>query len=96
MHQRLAEACVIGVAHPKWDEWPLLFIVRSEGSSLDKDAVLLFLKDKIAMWWMPDDVLFVDELPHTATGKLYKSVLREQYEDYVLPTAEATTAAAID
>ena len=96
VHQRLAEACVIGVAHPKWDEWPLLFIVRSQGSSLDKDAVFLFLKDKIATWWMPDDVLFVDELPHTATGKLYKSVLREQYKAYILPTAEAAPAAATD
>ena len=95
-HSEVAEACVIGVAHPKWDERPLLFIVRSDGSSLDKDGVLLFLKDKIATWWMPDDVLFVDELPHTATGKLYKSVLRERYKDYVLPTAAATTSAASD
>ena len=62
-------------------------IVRSDGSTLDKDGVLSFLTDKIATWWMPDDVLFVDELPHTGTGKLYKSVLREEYKDYVLPTA---------
>ena len=83
----MAEACVIGVAHPKWDERPVLFIVCTDGSTLDKDGALRFLEGKIAKWWMPDDVLFVDELPHTATGKLYKSVLREKYKDYVLPTA---------
>ena len=55
--------------------------------SADKDGALAFLEGKIAKWWTPDDVLFVDELPHTATGKLYKSVLREKYKDYVLPTA---------
>jgi fatty-acyl-CoA synthase len=86
-HPEVVEACVIGISHPKWDERPLLLIVRSDGSTLDKDGVLSFLTDKIATWWMPDDVLFVDELPHTATGKLYKSVLREEYKDYVLPTA---------
>ena len=86
-HPEVAEACVIGISHPKWDERPLLLIVRSDGSTLDKDGVLSFLTDKIATWWMPDDVLFVDELPHTGTGKLYKSVLREEYKDYVLPTA---------
>ena len=86
-HPEVAEACVIGIAHPKWDERPVLFIVRTDGSTLDKDGVLAFLEGKIAKWWTPDDVLFVDELPHTATGKLYKSVLREKYKDYVLPTA---------
>ena len=80
-HPEVVEACVIGISHPKWDERPLLLIVRSDGSTLDKDRVLSFLTDKIATWWMPDDVLFVDELPHTATGKLYKSVLREEYKD---------------
>ena len=86
-HPEVAEACVIGVPHPKWDERPVLFIVRIDGSTLDKDGVLAFLEGKIAKWWTPDDVLFVDELPHTATGKLHKSVLREKYKDYVLPTA---------
>ena len=86
-HPEVAEACVIGVPHPKWDERPVLFIVRIDGSTLDKDGVLAFLDGKIAKWWTPDDVLFVDELPHTATGKLHKSVLREKYKDYVLPTA---------
>ena len=86
-HPEVAEACVIGVSHPKWDERPVLFIVRTDGSTLDKDGALAFLEGKIVKWWTPDDVLFVDELPHTATGKLYKSVLREKYKDYVLPTA---------
>ena len=91
-HPEVAEACVIGVFHPKWDERPLMFIVRIEGSTLDKNGVLAFLEGKIAKWWMPDDVLFVGELPHTATGKLYKFVLREEYKDYVLPTAEGATS----
>ena len=91
-HPEVAEACVIGVYHPKWDERPLMFIVRTEGSTLHKNGVLAFLEGKIAKWWMPDDVLFVSELPHTATGKLYKFVLREEYKDYVLPTAEGATS----
>ena len=86
-HPEVAEACVIGVAHPKWDERPVLFLVRTDGSTLDKDGALAFLEGKIAKWWIPDDVLFVDELPHTATGKLHKAVLRDKYKDYVLPTA---------
>jgi fatty-acyl-CoA synthase len=84
-----AEACVIGVAHPKWDERPLLLIVREAGAELSEEDVLGYLKGKIAKWWMPDDVLFVDELPHTATGKLLKTKLREEYAGYTLPTAGA-------
>jgi fatty-acyl-CoA synthase len=84
-----AEACVIGVAHPKWDERPLLLIVREAGAELSKEDVRGYLKGKIAKWWMPDDVLFVDELPHTATGKLLKTKLREEYAGYTLPTAGA-------
>jgi fatty-acyl-CoA synthase len=57
----------------------LLLVVRRPGSSLDRDAVIAFLDDKIAKWWMPDDVIFVDELPHTATGKVSKRTLRAQY-----------------
>ena len=84
-----AEACVIGVAHPKWDERPLLLIVREAGAELSKEDLLGYLKGKIAKWWMPDDVLFVNELPHTATGKLLKTKLREEYTGYTLPTAGA-------
>jgi len=84
-----AEACVIGVAHLKWDERPLLLIVREAGAELSKEDVRGYLKGKIAKWWMPDDVLFVDELPHTATGKLLKTKLREEYAGYTLPTAGA-------
>ncbi len=86
-HPGVAEAAVIGIVHPKWDERPLLIIVRKPGSNVGRDEVLDFLKDKIAKWWMPDDVAFVDELPHTATGKLLKTKLREDFRDYKLPTA---------
>jgi fatty-acyl-CoA synthase len=86
-HPEVAEACVIGVPHPKWDERPLLLVVRRPGGSLDRAAMLAFLAPKIAKWWMPDDVVFVPELPHTATGKLLKSKLREDYRAHKLPTA---------
>ena len=83
----VAEAAVIGVHHPKWDERPLLVIVRRPGAEVTREAVLAFLDGKIAKWWMPDDVVFVDELPHTATGKIQKVALREQFRNYRLPTA---------
>ena len=86
-HPDVAEAAVIGIAHPKWDERPLLIIVRNEGSSTDGPEILDFMKGKIASWWMPDDVTFVEEIPHTATGKIQKLRLREQFSDYILPTA---------
>lgn len=86
-HPEVAEAAVIGIAHPKWDERPLLVIVPSEGKEPAKDDVLKFLEGKIAKWWTPDDVTFVTELPHTATGKVQKLALREQFQDYKLPTA---------
>jgi fatty-acyl-CoA synthase len=85
----VAEACVIGIAHPKWDERPLLLIVRDPDADVSKDDVLGYIKGKIAKWWTPDEVLFVNELPHTATGKLLKTKLREEYRDYTLPTADA-------
>lgn len=87
-HPEIAEAAVIGVPHPKWGERPLLVVVREQGSNLDKQGVLDFLRGRIASWWMPDDVVFVDELPHSATGKLQKVKLREQFKDYKLPTVE--------
>ena len=86
-HEAVAEAAVIGIAHPKWDERPLLIIVRNQGSTVKGPEILAFMKGKIASWWMPDDVAFVDEIPHTATGKIQKLVLREQFADYKLPTA---------
>jgi fatty-acyl-CoA synthase len=87
-HPEIAEAAVIGIPHPKWDERPLLVCVRSAGSSVDRDAVLKFMEGKIAKWWMPDDVTFVDEIPHTATGKIQKRALREQFEGYELPSVK--------
>ena len=88
-HPKVAEAAVIGVKHPKWDERPLLIVVLKPGQSADKPEILAFLEGKIAKWWMPDDVVFVDEIPHTATGKIQKITLRERFGDYVLPTAAA-------
>ncbi len=81
----VAEAAVIGIAHPKWGERPLLILVRQPGAEVEKADVLAYLDGKIAHWWMPDDVVFVEELPHTATGKLQKMELREKFADYTLP-----------
>jgi fatty-acyl-CoA synthase len=88
-HPKVAEAAVIGVRHPKWDERPLLVIVLKKGQTASKDEILSYMQDKIATWWMPDDVAFVDEIPHTATGKILKTELRERFRDYRLPTAAA-------
>ncbi|OXS99517.1 long-chain fatty acid--CoA ligase [Notoacmeibacter marinus] len=81
-HPAVAEAAVIGVSHPKWDERPLLVIVRKSGQSVERDDILSFMEGKIAKWWMPNDVVFVDEIPHTATGKIQKMTLRDQFSDY--------------
>jgi len=82
-HPGVAEAGVIGIAHPKWDERPLLVIVRQPGETeVTGDEIIAFMDGKIAKWWMPDEVAFVDELPHTATGKIHKVGLREQFSDY--------------
>jgi fatty-acyl-CoA synthase len=86
-HPGVAEAAVIGVAHPKWQERPLLVVVRKRGCEPTREELLEFLRGKVAKWWLPDDVAFVDELPHTATGKLQKTKLREQFEDYRFPGA---------
>jgi fatty-acyl-CoA synthase len=79
----VAEAAVIGLPHPKWTERPLLIVLRDAGSDVEKSDVLAYLDGKIAKWWMPDDVVFVDEIPHTATGKIQKMELREQFRDFV-------------
>jgi len=88
-HPKVAEAAVIGVHHPKWDERPLLVIVLKEGESATRAEILGFLEGKIAKWWMPDDVVFISSIPHTATGKIQKTILRDQFKDHVLPTAIA-------
>jgi acyl-CoA synthetase (AMP-forming)/AMP-acid ligase II len=85
----VAEAAVIGVEHPKWGERPLLVVVRKPDAAVTGEDVLGFLTGKIASWWMPDDVRFVDEIPHTATGKISKLTLRESFRDYRLPTTDA-------
>ena len=87
-HPAVAEAAVIGMPHPKWVERPLLIVVPKDGAAATKDDILQFLATKVAKWWLPDDVVFVDTLPHSATGKLQKSRLRDQFKDYVLPTAQ--------
>jgi len=84
-HPEIAEAAVIAVHHPKWDERPLLVVVREPDSQLDKQGVIDYLSQRVAKWWLPDDVVFVDELPHGATGKLQKAKLREQFKDYSFP-----------
>ncbi len=83
-HPAVAEAAVIGVAHPKWTERPLLIVVRAEGQDVSGQELLAFLKGKVADWWIPSDVAFVDELPHTATGKVKKVELRQQFAEYKL------------
>jgi fatty-acyl-CoA synthase len=85
-HPDVAEAAVIGVRHSKWDERPLLVIVRKPGKEPEKSDILGFMDGKVAKWWMPDDVAFVDEIPHTATGKIQKTTLRKQFSEYRLPT----------
>jgi acyl-CoA synthetase (AMP-forming)/AMP-acid ligase II len=85
-HPAIAEAAVIGVKHPKWDERPIVVAVKKPGKDVSKDELLKFYEGKIAKWWMPDDVVFVPELPHTATGKLSKLTLRQRMKDYKLGT----------
>jgi fatty-acyl-CoA synthase len=84
-HPAVAEAAVIGVAHPKWQERPLLIVVRKRGQEVAREEMLHYLAGKVAKWWLPDDVVFVGEMPHTATGKLLKTKLREMFRDYRLP-----------
>jgi acyl-CoA synthetase (AMP-forming)/AMP-acid ligase II len=82
-HPDVFEAAVIAIAHPVWQERPLLIVQPKPGRTPDKQAILDFLSDKIAKWWMPDDVVFVDSLPHTATGKLLKTELRARYHGHL-------------
>jgi fatty-acyl-CoA synthase len=86
-HPAVAEAAVIGVAHPKWGERPLLLAVKRKDKDVTRDELLAFLGERVVKWWIPDDVVFVGELPHTATGKLLKTRLRAEYRDHRLPDA---------
>jgi fatty-acyl-CoA synthase len=88
-HPKVAEAAVIGVYHPKWDERPLLIVQLKDGQTATREDILTYMDGKIAKWWMPDDVAFVNSIPHTATGKILKTSLRDQFKDYTLPTAAA-------
>jgi fatty-acyl-CoA synthase len=86
-HPGVVEAAVIGVHHAKWDERPLLIVVAKPDEQPTREALLDFIRPKIAKWWLPDDVVFVKEIPHTATGKIQKMALRETFKDYSLPDA---------
>jgi fatty-acyl-CoA synthase len=88
-HPAVAEAAVIGVHHPKWDERPLLIVQLKQGESATREDLLKYMDGKIAKWWMPDDIVFVDGIPHTATGKILKTALRDQFKSYSFPTAAA-------
>ncbi|CAN5269964.1 N/A [soil metagenome] len=86
-HPKVELAAVIGAAHPKWDERPVLLVKLKPGETQDKQEHLDFLVGKIAKWWMPDDVVFVDDIPLGATGKVDKKLIRDRMKDYRLPTA---------
>ena len=83
-HPEIAEACVVGIPHPKWDERPMLFVVTNSGEPIEKDSIIEFLSDKVAKWWLPDEIIFLKELPHGATGKLQKFELREEYSNHYM------------
>jgi 3-(methylthio)propionyl---CoA ligase len=85
-HPAVAEAAVIGVSHPKWDERPLLIVQKKPGAQVTREELITFYQDKVAKWWIPDDVVFVESLPHTATGKLLKTKLRDDFKSHRLPT----------
>jgi fatty-acyl-CoA synthase len=80
-------AACIGVAHPKWDERPIVVVVKKPGAELTREELIAFYDGKIAKWWTPDDVVFADAIPLGATGKMQKNKLREQFRNHKLPTA---------
>ena len=86
-HPAVLQAACIGIAHPRWDERPLLLVVRRPGQEVNREDLLKFFEGKIAKFWMPDDVAFIEALPTGATGKIQKNKLREQFKEYKLPTA---------
>jgi acyl-CoA synthetase (AMP-forming)/AMP-acid ligase II len=81
-HPAVAEAAAIGITHPKWQERPLLVVVKKPGREVTREEVLAYLAPKVVKWWLPNDVVFVAELPHTGTGKVQKKVLREMFKTY--------------
>jgi fatty-acyl-CoA synthase len=87
-HPDVAEAAVIAVFHPKWDERPLACVVAKPEAKgrLSKEQIIEHLRPHIAKWWLPDDVVFIEQIPKTSVGKFDKKVLRAQFKDYVLPT----------
>jgi len=93
-HPDVMQAAVIAAFHPKWQERPLLIVTLKPGSHLDREALLEFLRPNVASWWLPDDVVFLPEMPMTATGKIHKLTLRERFRDYKLPIAERPAAGA--
>jgi len=86
-HPKVAEAAVIGVKHPRWSERPLACVVVRQGEEMSKDDVIAHLDGRVAKWWLPDDVVFIDEIPKTSVGKFSKRELRDRFADYQLPTA---------
>src|SRR3546814_12380679 len=93
-HPAVREAAVIGVAHDKWLERPLLIVVKAEDKDLTKEEMLAWFDGKVAKWWLPDDVVFVDEIPHTATGQIKKTAMRQQFEGYRLPKTDVSSTQA--
>jgi fatty-acyl-CoA synthase len=87
-HPKVSEAAVIGRIHEKWGERPLLIVVRAPGEDPSPEELKAYLDGKIAKWWIPDDVQFIDEMPHTATGKIQKTALRETFADYCFPAQQ--------
>jgi fatty-acyl-CoA synthase len=83
----VAEAAAIGVHHPRWEERPILLVVRQPGSDVSAPAILTHLAKHVARWWLPDEIHFVESLPHSATGKLLKMEIRQRYKDYSLAAA---------
>ncbi len=86
-HPKVSEAAVIGVAHPRWSERPLACVVCKEGETVTREEIIAFLEPRVAKWWLPDDVVLVDEIPKTSVGKFSKKDLRDRFADYTLPTA---------
>jgi fatty-acyl-CoA synthase len=90
-HPAVAEAAVIGIPHPRWQERPLAAVVLKDGQSATKEELLEFLAPRVAKWWLPDDVVFIDEVPKTSVGKFSKKDLRSRFADYQLPDVTTGT-----
>jgi len=83
-HEDVFEAAVVGVPHPKWQERPVACVVLKPGASVTKEELLEFLRPQFAKWWIPDDVVFMDEIPKTSVGKFLKAKLREQLQNHII------------